>query len=62
MNTAAPAENKSSESEKAKEPGYGTIDNLIENFNLIEADSEQTESTKSEAETAENAVNLVQEI
>ncbi|HFC0378409.1 TPA: TraI domain-containing protein [Neisseria gonorrhoeae] len=61
MNTAAPAENKSSESEKAKEPGYGTIDNLIENFNLIEADSEQTESTKSEAETAENAVNLVQE-
>ncbi|ENV7405958.1 TraI domain-containing protein, partial [Neisseria gonorrhoeae] len=37
MNTAAPAENKSSESEKAKEPGYGTIDNLIENFNLIEA-------------------------
>lgn len=61
MNTAAPAENKSSESEKAKEPGYGTIDNLIENFDLIEADSEQTESTKSEAETAENAVNLVQE-
>ncbi|HFB6012772.1 TPA: TraI domain-containing protein [Neisseria gonorrhoeae] len=61
MNTAAPAENKSSESEKAKEPGYGTIDNLIENFNLTEADSEQTESTKSEAETAENAVNLVQE-
>ncbi|ENW3202919.1 DNA-binding domain-containing protein [Neisseria gonorrhoeae] len=61
MNTAAPAENKSSESEKAKELGYGTIDNLIENFNLIEADSEQTESTKSEAETAENAVNLVQE-
>ncbi|HFC7322127.1 TPA: MobH family relaxase [Neisseria meningitidis] len=60
-NTAAPAKNKSSESEKAKELGYSTIDNLIENFNLIEADSEQTESTNSEAETAENAVNLVQE-
>lgn len=61
MNTAAPAKNKSSESAKAEEPGYSTIDNLIENFNLIEADSEQTESTNSEAETAVNAVDLVQE-
>lgn len=63
-NTPAPEKNRSSEVEKAENPNtlnYGSIDNLIENFNLIEPDSEQTEPTNSEAETAVNAVSPIQE-
>lgn len=63
-NTPAPEKNRSSEVEKAENPNkqnYSSIDNLIENFNLIEPDSEQTEPTNSEAETAVNAVSPIQE-
>ena len=63
-NTPAPEKNKSSESEKAENPDkpvYSSIDNLIANFNLIEPDSEPQEVTNSEAETAVNAVTLIQE-